>query len=274
MSIVSLYIPHVFINIDERRIIDVLDSLGLCKVSNVDFVQKIGAKGKYNSVYIHIDHWYNNVVANNFQERVRSPDKEARIVYDDPWYWIALENTAHKFISGQRKQRIDIGSINQNHAYAVNKSRDQINRSYAYEIDYEEANCEISKSQLEESMLDEIEAMMDEEESWHQNNDRHLITIDGRYVKSIEQMTIELKESLHKSRDETMHWFAETGKLQHENNLMADEISCLKAQLSLIEESDNDSCDSRNSRRNWYKYPNEEHEHIGQGIRVGPSTYL
>jgi hypothetical protein len=35
---------------------------------------------------------------------------EARVVYDEPWYWIVLENKARKHIPGERKPRIDLGT--------------------------------------------------------------------------------------------------------------------------------------------------------------------
>lgn len=236
-SIASLYIPHVFSNINERRIKSTFDFLGLCKVSHVDFVPKMGANGTYNSIYIHIECWYNNVVADNFQERVRNPDKEARIVYDDPWYWIALENTGRKFVSGDRKPCIDVGSVNQPTVYAKNQ------RSYAYDnADYvEEYEETIDTRYTEECMLDELEDLMDEEEARIKECDGNLITIDGRYVHSMEQSALELQNSLYKSREEMLHWFGETGNLQNQNNLLTDEVYSLKAQLSLLQDKEKDS---------------------------------
>jgi hypothetical protein len=63
----------------------------------VDFIPKTDKNGKsYNAAYIHFYRWFECSAAVNFQERVLNPDKEARIVYDEPWYWIVLENTAVK----------------------------------------------------------------------------------------------------------------------------------------------------------------------------------
>lgn len=91
----SLFIPRVFANITEDRIANVFESLGFGQVRRVDRVAKEGRDGKaFYSVYIHFDYWNNSVTVANFQERVRNPRKEARVVYDEPWYWIVLENTA------------------------------------------------------------------------------------------------------------------------------------------------------------------------------------
>jgi hypothetical protein len=105
----SLFIPRVFANIGEDRIKRVFDSCGLGLVDRVDFVSKMDAKGQvYNSAYIHFKYWYNTASASNFVERVRNPNQEARVVYDDPWYWIVLENTGKRHGPGSRKQNINL----------------------------------------------------------------------------------------------------------------------------------------------------------------------
>jgi len=91
----SLFIPHMFPNITEDRIASIFNTYSIGFVSRVDFVGKTDKNGKfYNAAYVHFDAWFNNSAVENFQERVLNPNKEARIVYDDPWYWIVLENTA------------------------------------------------------------------------------------------------------------------------------------------------------------------------------------
>jgi hypothetical protein len=80
------------------------------KVEHIDFISKLGKDGKtYNAAYIHFEYWFENSTAERFQERILDEKKEARLVYDDPWYWIVLENKARKFIPGDRKPRIDLG---------------------------------------------------------------------------------------------------------------------------------------------------------------------
>ena len=93
IEIESLYISHVFPNINKKRIAQLFEKLFLARISGIDFVSKIGKDGKaYNSAYIHIDYWFDNASAKNFQEKIRSDAKEALLVYDDPWYWIVNEN--------------------------------------------------------------------------------------------------------------------------------------------------------------------------------------
>jgi hypothetical protein len=97
IEIESLYIAHVFPNINKKRIAQLFEKLNLARISGIDFVSKIGKDGKpYNSAYIHIDYWFDNASARHFQEKIRSDAKESLLVYDDPWYWIVNENISSK----------------------------------------------------------------------------------------------------------------------------------------------------------------------------------
>ena len=171
---ISLYIPHIFENYTRDDVAAVFEDSLIGRVKGVDFVYKMGKNGKaYNSAYIHFHHWYNNSAAVHFQERVQDPNKEARIIYDDPWYWIVLENNTEKQIPGARKQRINIGT---------NKNKEtNANLASAFEAEMREED---------ERMMDEIEAEMDKD-------DQHLITIDGRYVREIEHENNELRTLLN-----------------------------------------------------------------------------
>ena len=91
----SVFIPHMFLNINENRIRKVFDDNQIGQVERVDFVAKLDKNGrKYNSAYIHFNHWYLNTSSYNLQDRIRNPTVQARVVYDDPWYWTVMENTS------------------------------------------------------------------------------------------------------------------------------------------------------------------------------------
>ena len=99
MSTLSVFIPHVFANITEERIKNIFHTLSLGKVSHVDLVRKQGKYGnRFNAAYIHFDYWYACPAAQNLQERILNPTKEARIVYDDPWFWNVFENNSQASI--------------------------------------------------------------------------------------------------------------------------------------------------------------------------------
>lgn len=91
----SLFIPHVHPNIKEDSIKWVVETqTPLGTVDRIDIV-KVENK-RYNRVFIHFKEWNDTEFAYNFQKSVRNPNEESRILYDDPWYWIVLENTSIK----------------------------------------------------------------------------------------------------------------------------------------------------------------------------------
>jgi hypothetical protein len=110
---ISLYIPHVFANIGKNMIADTFEDLRIGNVKRVDLINKRGSTGDFNAVYIHFNHWYDNISARNFQERVLDPNMEARIVYDEPWHWIVLENKTKKVDSIKRKPCVNLDVLNQ-----------------------------------------------------------------------------------------------------------------------------------------------------------------
>ena len=108
MENMSIYIPHVFPNFTSEYIRNVFEEF-VGRVHRVDLVTKMDKNNKmYNAAYIHFDHWYNTTFTENLQNRIHDPTQEARIVHDDPWHWILLENTAKKYVPGERKQRIQL----------------------------------------------------------------------------------------------------------------------------------------------------------------------
>jgi len=94
-SFPSFYIPRVFKNISEERIIGVFENLGFGRVDHVDFVRRRGEKGEeYNSVYVHFASMNDTNMVRRFLDKLQNGDTQnpPRVVYDDPWFWIVLEN--------------------------------------------------------------------------------------------------------------------------------------------------------------------------------------
>jgi hypothetical protein len=85
----SMYIPYV--SADGEFIKDTIEDFGFGKVKRVDCVVR-GNDDSTSMAFIHMEHWEENALVENFQDRIKSSDKEARIVYDDPKYWIILPN--------------------------------------------------------------------------------------------------------------------------------------------------------------------------------------
>lgn len=94
--VMSLYIPRVFKNITKEHMVRVFNTLRIGSVKRIDFISKTNKNNVYNEAYIHFNYWHNNTANINLQEKIRNPEKEARIVYDDPWFWLILENIGVK----------------------------------------------------------------------------------------------------------------------------------------------------------------------------------
>ena len=91
----SVCIPRIFNNIPNKKIIGTFENLDLGKVSSMDIVYKTGVDGStYKMAFVHFSKWYNNTIATLFRERVENPELQAKLVYDDPWYWIVLPNNS------------------------------------------------------------------------------------------------------------------------------------------------------------------------------------
>jgi hypothetical protein len=106
----SLYIPHVFPTIGKRFIANLFMKLDLGKVSRIDFVAKYNynTDEHYNNVYIHFEYWFENRSVQRFQESIQNRVKTTKLVYDDPWYWIVLENQTEKRMGGYRQERLEL----------------------------------------------------------------------------------------------------------------------------------------------------------------------
>lgn len=193
---ISLYIPHIFANYSKDDVAEIFMDKEIGDVKCVDFISKMGNDGNpFNAAYIHFNCWFNNSIAANFQERVLNPSKDAHLMYDAPWYWIVLENKARKIAPGDRKPRIDLSELtplpksapllkpSSLKTFSLNNKKVTINMcTHAVEKSHEAP--EVSQDEIDDAFLqfveEEIEAEVAEQE------DVHLITIDGRYVQALE----------------------------------------------------------------------------------------
>ena len=101
----SIFIPRVFSNITKERITHVVETvvpLGI--VERIDIVE---IDEKTNRVWVHFSRWYDSEFVNEFKKLLIDGTKQAKIVYDEPWYWLVLKNT-HRLANGQPKIRLDL----------------------------------------------------------------------------------------------------------------------------------------------------------------------
>lgn len=196
----SLYIPHVFPNFTKEDVAKAFEANGIGKVKNIDFVAKMTSKDGvskfYNAAYIHFDEWCDTIVARNFHSRVRDPIKEARLIYEDPWYWVVLENKARKYLPGERKPCIVIDTPPAHAPIVrniwapvkslVQKDSVTIPVSVAVKLDSEFEDAE-AETYPEEDEFEEEEKQMDEIEEAIKEDDIYLVSIDSRYIRALEE---------------------------------------------------------------------------------------
>jgi hypothetical protein len=103
----SLMIPRVFPQwIDEQTIIDIFHQQHLGRVYKVSIIRVPDSKKRSFPIYkaiIYFSAWYDNTIAYNFQQRIFSAKKQARVVYDDPWYWVVFENKTRRLSNNDKR---------------------------------------------------------------------------------------------------------------------------------------------------------------------------
>ena len=94
MSSYSVFIPRVFTNIKDTRIIEIFHQHGIGQVGSVDLVSRKNQKGDstqyYNMAFVHFETLYDTPEAESFRQDVANPDTTTKLVYEDPWFWLVL----------------------------------------------------------------------------------------------------------------------------------------------------------------------------------------
>ena len=101
----SIFIPRVFANITKERITHIVENV--VPLGSVERIDMAEIDEKTNRVWVHFTHWYDTEFVNEFKKLLLDEKKQAKIVYDDPWFWIVLKNT-HRLANGLPKIRLDL----------------------------------------------------------------------------------------------------------------------------------------------------------------------
>ena len=179
----SLFIPHVFPNFTKEYIVKAFEKVG--NVNIVDMITKTDRDGKeYNAVYVHFNSWSENEHTKRITKDIDNYGSSRFYYGDNMWYWILLPNTSTR--PGERKPKIDLGDLN--------LEKPVLKRETAFSLepgaDFEECLDKFLEAEDEEDkQLEEIEAAMEED-------DRHLVSIDGRYVAVLEEENMSLRQEL------------------------------------------------------------------------------
>ena len=220
---ISLYIPHVFANISKKMVADTFENLRIGNVKRVDFVHKKSSNGDFNAAYIHFNYWCDNVAACNFKDRVLNPNTEARIVYDEPWYWIVLENKRAKVKSSDRKQRINLEALSK--PQVQDETNMMTNQDFAnlFKNQDLESSCnqDLDSDEDFRALCSEIS-----KEICCAQEDAAIITQD------------DLVEENRKLREQLGEYMEKAGRLEHEYNMLMDEKLCVSNELAWLKEQE------------------------------------
>jgi hypothetical protein len=188
----------VFPNFDEKYVANAFSRVG--NVERVDFVAKEDRDGKkYNAVYVHFNKWYINKLANNIWEKCFEKNGQTQFYHDNSdYFWIVLPNTAKKHVPGERKPRIGLGNANAINVKSVVEKKpditnidleidENLRKEYQREMEFEKLEAEMEEEYQREIELAELEAEMEEEYKKMEEEDKNLVSIDWRYVHTIEQ---------------------------------------------------------------------------------------
>ena len=211
---ISLYIPHVFANITKSTIVQTFEKLRIGSINRIDFVNKKSKNSNFNAVYIHFSQWYDNVASRNFQERVLDPNMEARIVYDEPWFWIVLENKGHK--AGDRKRTLNLNALNNSLIASEGVVKPMMtNQDFA----------KLLQKTSQEDFFYEADSRKEySEERCFAQEDAAFITMDD-LLEENKNLKLLLGEQI-----------AMSGKLDYQNGILNDEIIALKNHIALLME--------------------------------------
>ena len=210
---ISLYIPHVFANITKSTIVQTFEKLRIGSINRIDFVNKKSKNSNFNAVYIHFSQWYDNVASRNFQERVLDPNMEARIVYDEPWFWIVLENKGHK--AGDRKRTLNLNALNNSLIASEGVVKPMMTNQ-----DFAKLLQKTSTGTQEESKYKKEYS----KERCFTQEDAAFITMDD-LLEENKNLKLLLGEQI-----------AMSGKLDYQNGILNDEIIALKNHIALLME--------------------------------------
>lgn len=215
---ISLFVPHVFPNFSQKYVADAFSEIG--DVDRVDFVPKQDRDGKdFNAVYIHFKRWYDNRLSVNTQDDIIENGSYKFYHGYSGYFWIVLPNTAKKHIPGERKPRIDLGDSKSVSVKAIEKtpvkkvrasvcpaapkkpSYSQILREPVAPAlsartlldDFEELPGPLHTLPVRESYINaEDISNMEEIEDELAREDENLVSIDYRYIQTIEHENLQL----------------------------------------------------------------------------------
>jgi hypothetical protein len=168
-----------------------------------------------------------------------NPEKEARLVYDDPWFWVVLENKANRVVFDEQEEDNEFDEIldqmEECEQYMQQIPSDEdfndftkfIATDYALKLERENARLE----KVIKKQINKIEDL--EESRLRYRND--ILFFEGdrdHYLMMCRDLEQDKAELLYSNRymEEKMEF------LERENKLLLDDRVCLSNQVAYLKE--------------------------------------
>jgi len=68
----------------------IFHKLNIGEINHINFINH--RNNDYKVAYIVMKNWYNNIIVEHLQEKIIDENQEARLVHNDPNYWILCQN--------------------------------------------------------------------------------------------------------------------------------------------------------------------------------------
>ena len=140
----SLLIPRVFPQwVDEAKIvkifreqqIGIISKVSIVRMPNETGTSETGKSYPIYKAYLYFSVWFENIIAENFQKRIYGKNKQARVVYDDPWFWTVFENHERVRLSKNDKRLMRLSAEMYKNNQFIQAQQEQIAYEIAYEIE-------------------------------------------------------------------------------------------------------------------------------------------
>ena len=221
---VSLFIPRVFPSVTEKKMKDIFHSQQIGDVERVDFIEKTDKFGKkYKNAYLHFNQWYSNKTSDGFRARVCAhPGAQARIVYDDPWYWTVLENT-YTMVEESDMEAVTLPTTPLPTSVRIIPTQ-LLKRALGIPTT-------ISKSDATAIIID------DDESKWYRNTNIRETTnlVSEDYVKHIEEMNADLLDRIQELEKKLSQFQCEACE-KEKNRIYLERRSGIASEVESVEE--------------------------------------
>jgi len=120
-----LYIPRMNTYwADPEKITEVFHKQNIGIVSRVEIIKKKVSNDRkeqrkhvggnfIRSAHVYFTTWHDTVANRNLQIRILDPEREGRLVFDDPWYWLLIKSNRNKDESRLRHIELVIDDLNE-----------------------------------------------------------------------------------------------------------------------------------------------------------------